>query len=79
MWCNKLPLAFVTDELDPVLCRGYRNNDENDECQCSDRNDVQETTNAFRLGRVDFVDVIVNFYSTSCSMTGNRERRSGHE
>lgn len=63
---DKLPLALMTDEPNPVRRGCYRNSDDCDERERSDRNDVQETTNALRLARIDFVDVVVNFYSVPC-------------
>lgn len=63
---DKLPLTLMTDELNPVWRGSYCNGNDCDKCERSDRNDVQETTNALRLVRIDFVDVVVNFYSVSC-------------
>jgi len=67
---DELPLALVADESNPVRRRSNRNNNQDDECQCSDRNAVQETTNAFRLARVDFMRVLVNRYSIPCCKPG---------
>ena len=60
---DKLPLTLMTDKSNPVWRRTYCYGNDCDECERSDRDDIQETTNALRLARIDFVDVVANCYS----------------